>query len=78
MHGGCTWYSKESTVDDKKRLVKFGCDYSHLWDEGKTYTLESVYSDVKNSINSLLELVGKIKIRSWGDEKYRFIEEFTC
>lgn len=76
-HGGCTWYSKESSEDDKVRRIKIGCDYQHYWDEGKTYSLDSVYQEVKETIDSLWTLLdGKIKVRSRGDGKFRYIEEF--
>lgn len=76
FHGGCTWYSKESCEDDKSRVIKIGCDYQHLWDEGHDYNLHSVYLEVKETIESLWTRVGKIKIRSSGDGKYRYLEEF--
>lgn len=77
FHGGCTWYSKESSVDAKRRSVKIGCDYQHIWDEGMQYDLDYVYNEVKKTIDSLIELVGPIKIRSFGDGKYRYHEEFA-
>ncbi len=76
FHGGCTFYSKETKIDDKIRVVKIGCDYQHLWDEGKHYDLNYVYTEVKQSIDSLWKIAGPIKIRSWGDGKYRLLEEF--
>lgn len=76
FHGGCTWYSKESTEDDPLRVIKVGCDYQHIWDEGKNYTLDYVYEQVKLSIMSFHIHFGPIKIRSWGDGLYRFLEEF--
>lgn len=77
FHGGCTYYSKESKVDDTRRIVKIGCDYQHLWDEGMRYTVESVYLEVKQTIESLYSLVGDVKFRSWGDGKYRYLKDFT-
>lgn len=77
FHGGCTYYQKESTVDDKDRRVKIGCDYQHLWDEDMVYDLGYVYGEVKKSIDSFIELFGPVKVRSWGDGQYRFIEEFA-
>lgn len=75
-HGGCTYYNKESGPDDIDRVVKIGCDYQHYWDEGHDYDLDFVYQQVKMTIASLWTLVGKLKIRSWGDGKYRYLEEF--
>lgn len=77
FHGGCTFYKKISSIDDKKRTVQIGCDYQHAWDDGKIYELNYVYNEVQKSIDSLLKLVGPIKIGSGGDGKYRFIEEFS-
>lgn len=77
FHGGCTWYSKETCIDNRSRVVKIGCDYQHYWDEGQRYTLESVYSEVKETIDSLIKLIGPVKIRSGGDGHWRYIEEFN-
>ncbi len=76
FHGGCTFYEKTSGVDDKRRHIKIGCDYQHLWDEGQQYSVESVYREVKESIDSFIELYGPVKVRSTGDGKWRFIEDF--
>jgi len=76
-HGGCTFYEKLGGPDTKERIVKMGCDYQHLWDEGREYSLAYVHGKVKKTIDSLYELVGgKVKIRSLGDGKYRYWEEF--
>lgn len=76
FHGGCTWYSKEGGADEPHRVVKIGCDYQHLWDEGQRYDLDDVYRETKRTIDSLWMLVGKVKVRSFGDGKYRYLEEF--
>jgi hypothetical protein len=77
FHGGCTWYSKESSPDEPdNRVVKIGCDYQHLWDEGNSYGLNYVYDEVKQSIDSFLLIVGKIRYPTWGDGIYRYEEEF--
>jgi hypothetical protein len=52
FHGGCTWYSKEYRNDDN-RMIKIGCDYDHLCDERVYYGLESIISDVKETIDDL-------------------------
>lgn len=59
FHGGCTWYSKEA----ENKIIKVGCDYSHLWDEDKCYTIDDIVSDVKKSIQSFRELVPNYKYR---------------
>ncbi len=76
FHGGCTWYSKESNEDEKRRQVKIGCDYNHLWDEGKCYNVDYVYEQVKETIDSLIRLIGPLKIRSFGDGQWRLLEDF--
>lgn len=54
FHGGCTWYSKETTEDNlpEERIIKIGCDYSHYGDEGRVYDLQYILQDVENSIQS--------------------------
>lgn len=55
-HGGITYYSKEGFDIDGHRVVKGGCDYSHLWDSerGYDYTLEEVIQDAKNTIDDIV------------------------
>ena len=54
FHGGCTWYSKEYDSNDN-RVIKIGCDYSHLWDEGRHYTIDGVLEAAKATIDDLHE-----------------------
>ncbi|MDA3779876.1 MAG: hypothetical protein PF487_06610 [Bacteroidales bacterium] len=49
-HGGLTWYSKEHGFDGSGKVIKIGCDYSHLWDEGQYYDLDQVKFDCKRTI----------------------------
>lgn len=44
-HGGITYYAKISGFDGAKKVIKVGCDYMHIWDEGKDYDLDMVESD---------------------------------
>lgn len=77
FHGGCTYYSKEAGFEGEPRVVKIGCDYQHLWDQDKQYDLSYIYAEVIQTIDSLYRLANnKIKIRSWGDGQYRYLEEF--
>lgn len=69
FHGGCTWYSKEYGFDGDKKVIKIGCDYQHLWDEGRIYSLEYVLSEVKKSIDSFISLVPDYKYRCCGNGK---------
>jgi len=62
-HCGMTWYSKESGFDGSSRCVKIGCDYQHLWDEGKYYCETGIERDAKQCIESLYEMIPNIKKR---------------
>lgn len=57
FHCGITYYSKEGYNVKGHRVVKAGCDYSHLWDSerGFKFTLEEVVSDAKHTIDDLIE-----------------------
>ena len=61
-HCGCTFYEKISGFDDATRVVKAGCDYSHLYDEHRHYDLPQIEHDVKECIESLLRIV---KVFHW-------------
>lgn len=56
FHGGCTWYSKTSSADDKDRCIKIGCDYQHLWDDGRNYGIEYIKDQAQITIDSFLKL----------------------
>jgi len=77
FHGGCTWYSKEGGPDEKSRRVKIGCDYQHLWDEGKDYGLNYIFDQAKRTIDSLIRVVGEVRTRSHGDGKWRYESEYS-
>ena len=57
FHGGCTWYSKQYGFDGHDKIIKIGCDYQHLWDEGIPYFIEEVNRDAKSSIDRFIELI---------------------
>ena len=61
FHGGCTWYSKESGFDGSPKIVKIGCDYQHLWDEGFEYDLGYVESEVLRTIESFRAYIPNYK-----------------
>lgn len=75
FHGGITWYSKETGFDNTPKIIKIGCDYSHIWDEGVMYSLEGVLIDVKNSIDSFLSFVPNYKYRCCGNGKLYDLSE---
>ena len=75
FHGGCTWYSKERGFDGDEKVIKIGCDYSHLWDEGRYYNLNIVISDLRNTIDKFLEFVPDYKYWCCGNGKlYNLID----
>lgn len=70
-HGGMTYSADETTPQFYPyTFLKFGCDYQHLWDEGKTYDIEGVQKEVQECIDSLFVLYPNLKTRA------KLIEEF--
>lgn len=65
LHGGCTFYEKTSGIDGSPRVVKIGCDYQHLWDDGQDYSVNSVLFEAKETIDSLHTLIPGIGIHCW-------------
>ena len=61
-HCGCTYYEKVSGIDGADRVIKVGCDYAHLYDENKNYTLMDIERDTMNCIESL---VSKVNVLKW-------------
>ena len=61
FQGGCTWYSKLAGFDGANKVIKIGCDYQHSWNEGMTYHLDIVTSDVKNTIDAFLNFIPDYK-----------------
>ena len=58
-HGGVTFYKKVSGFDGENRIVKIGCDYSHLHDNGFEQ-FEDVERDAKRTITELQAIYGFI------------------
>lgn len=52
MHGGITFYSKHGHTPGH-RCVEIGCDYQHLWDEGKYYDENDLLADAMTTIDDL-------------------------
>lgn len=69
FHCGITYYSKESGFDGESKIIKIGCDFSHLYDEGKKYSLEYIVEEAKKSIDSFRELVPGYEYRCSGNGK---------
>ena len=56
-HCGCTYYEKHGGREEwENKTIQVGCDYQHLWDEHKHYTVEMIQADVERCIDSLHEL----------------------
>ena len=53
-HGGLTYYKKH-TQPDGSRSIQVGCDYGHLWDRDRTYTLRDVIADAEATVDALHE-----------------------
>lgn len=66
FHGGCTYYDKLGGVDGQPRRIKIGCDYMHLHDEERDYSIEYILSDVKEAIRSFWILMPEYKVYCQG------------
>lgn len=72
-------YKKRST-GERIDQVKVGCDYGHLWHEERGYpdTYQSVLSDARRTVDSLLEQHPDCRFKSeyshrWGSEEDFYI-----
>lgn len=52
-HGERTWFERHFDQMGRVAGIEGGCDYMHLMDEGRSYSLNSVTNDVKRCIESL-------------------------
>jgi hypothetical protein len=52
-HGGVTYFEKLGGIDGQPRFVKIGCDFAHLWDEGRFYDYEIVEREAIATIEAL-------------------------
>ncbi len=77
FHGGCTYYEKLSGFDGNDKIVEIGCDYLHYNDEGKFYDVNLIYSETKETIDSLYKLAeNKVNVGSNGDGRWQLIEKY--
>ena len=53
-HVGCTFGKLTRDENAELQYIELGCDYSHIWDEGKTYDLEELISDAKNTADDFI------------------------
>lgn len=72
-HGGITWSSIENKSGPFTSL-KFGCDFQHLWDENRGYSLDDVVGEAKNTIDQLLEKFPEIRLSDdlWKEFRSKF------
>ena len=52
MHGGITWYEKLGHTEGHRR-IEVGCDFMHLYDDEKTWTLEDMLHDIITAVDGL-------------------------
>lgn len=52
FHGGVTAFTKYINKGPHGNRVEIGCDYQHLWDEGREYNVEELLYDVKRTIDA--------------------------
>ena len=71
-HMGCTFYEKITGFEGQTKVIKVGCDYSHLYDEGRHYSLSDIEKDVIDCINSLVD---RVKVLQWCSYCGDYVEE---
>jgi hypothetical protein len=78
-HCGITYAAKETKDETPLTLYKYGCDYQHLWDEGKLYSAKELEVDAKACIDSLYIRCPEIKSANkiWEEFKERFPKDST-
>lgn len=64
-HGGITYYEIKGGINRSPRIAKAGCDYNHLWDEGREseYCEEFVLADAKRTVDELREVIPSLLVR---------------
>jgi hypothetical protein len=76
-HCGITYY--DILMDWSNRpLVKAGCDYNHLYDEGIVYNENYVYSEVRDCIDSIHERIPNLKGRDLRNGGFKDIKELDA
>lgn len=76
-HMGCTFYEKVSGFDKQTRIIKVGCDYAHLYDEGKNYSISDIERDVMDCIKSLVDRVKVLQWCSYCGDYVELVDERT-
>lgn len=54
FHGGPSFYQRHGQVPGF-RSVEIGCDFQHLWDEDRDYSLEDVIFEARRTAEKLAE-----------------------
>lgn len=74
-HGGITFYEK--VRDDRGKVIGYtlGCDYLHLWDEDRVYSVDYVAREARFSIDKLWEYIPNLKLRCGWDGKFYNADE---
>ena len=58
FYGGITFYSKSSGLEEgNPKIIKVGCDFAHLCDLDRHYSVEDIQEHVKVTIDSLYEVI---------------------
>ena len=58
FYGGITYYHKTWGFDDgQEKIIKVGCDFNHILDQGVCYNLEDIQVHVKKTIDSLYKVI---------------------
>jgi hypothetical protein len=74
-HSGMTFYEVNRTPEPF-RAIKAGCDYDHLWDEGRIYNSDFVMMEAKECVDSLWRQFPTLKTaRECYDEYYKSFKE---
>jgi hypothetical protein len=56
-HHGLTFHEVTNEINIGRRILKIGCDYQHLSDEGIPYTVPGIIKSVKRTIDELLKII---------------------
>lgn len=56
-HKELTFYEVTNEINIGNRILKLGCDFQHISDEGIPYTVPSVLKSVKRTIDELLTII---------------------
>jgi hypothetical protein len=55
-HKGLTFHEVLNEINIGRRILKLGCDYQHLSDEGVPYNVLDILKSVKRTIDELLKI----------------------